>query len=105
MLINKNKVYTAKLSCGMSGRALFDHNRVALDYTVLEKLQHCYIFKFARRSFTDAKRMIFHYDHGSSGYYSGETYLCAEKCRAILGVGKKTKQFSLWYKIMKGNKL
>ena len=69
-------------------------------------------FKFARRPFAGAHRIIFHRGRVTlpySAYYLGEGYvnqehnlwLCVEATRDILKVGKNVKEFSLWFVVNK----
>jgi hypothetical protein len=63
-------------------------------------------FKFARRPFAGATKLVFK----RYGFLAFEAFdvplhfsthfpwLCADECYTILGVGKKTMQFSLWVK-------
>lgn len=64
-------------------------------------------FKFARRSFAGATRLNFVYNqlagYGMDGCFVStepKVWLCASKCHQILGVGRRTKKFSIWYKVI-----
>ena len=64
-------------------------------------------FKFARRSFAGATRLNFvysiHVGYGDDGCFVStepKVWLCASKCHQVLGVGYRTKKFSLWYKVI-----
>lgn len=57
-------------------------------------------FKFARRPFAGAKRIIFTTEIDALGFTSkdGKVWLCNDMCIELLNVGENTKKFSVWFK-------
>jgi len=108
------KIQSAYLKPYKQGRReaiVLNGHSIHMDYTICEYLRgensefQPVHFKFALRKFPKAKRLVFEANTDEYNFYifecfpnrtPGVLWLCRKQCLTILGIGEKTKKFSIW---------
>ena len=107
-MFNTRRIHKATVDSGWLDIDRGTENSLTTNvYNNVERLVEGRPFKFARRAFAGATRINLTFD-ADAGYEEGgcfastepKVWLCAAKCRLLLGVGPRTKKFSLWYKVV-----